>query len=92
MNSNEDFTVCRCENVTYSEMMKAMEKGVNNSREMKLKTRAGMGFCNGRTCGHLINKITGDTQHAEPQFIHLKSQPPIRMISFGTLAGGEYND
>ena len=92
MKSNEDFTVCRCENVTYSEVMREMEKGVNNSREMKLKTRAGMGFCNGRTCGPLINKITGDTQPAEPQFMHLKSQPPIRMISFETLAGGASND
>lgn len=92
MNSNEDFTVCRCENVTYSEIMKAMDKGVNNSRELKLKTRAGMGFCNGRTCGHLINKITDDTKHAEPDFIHLRSQPPIRTISFETLAGGAHND
>ena len=92
MNSNEDFTVCRCENVTYSEVMREMEKGVNNSREMKLKTRAGMGFCNDRTCGPLINKITGDAQHAEPHFMHLKSQPPIRMISFETLAGGARND
>ena len=92
MYSNEDFTVCRCENVTYSEIMKAMDKGVNNSRELKLKTRAGMGFCNGRTCGHLINKITDDTNHEEPEFVHLRSQTPIRTVSFDEMAGGGASD
>src|SRR5690625_6147290 len=39
-----------------------------------------LGFCNGRTCGHLINKMMGDTDSG-PDFIHLRSQPPIRTIS-----------
>ncbi|WP_052254858.1 (2Fe-2S)-binding protein [Salinicoccus sp. YB14-2] len=92
MNSNEDFTVCRCEGVTYSEILKEMDKGVNNSREMKLKTRAGMGFCNGRTCGHLINKITEDAEIETPVFIHLRAQPPIRTVSFEELSGGQFDD
>lgn len=91
MDSNGDFVVCRCENVTYAEMMKEMERGVNNAREMKLKTRAGMGFCNGRTCGHLVNKMMNETDSG-PDFIHLRSQPPIRTISFETLAGGVHDD
>lgn len=92
MMKSEDFTVCRCENVTYSEILAEMDKGVNNSREMKLKTRAGMGFCNGRTCGHLINKITEDTQNESPVFIHLRAQPPIRTVSFEELSGGLLDD
>ena len=92
MNSNEDFTVCRCEGVTYSEILKEMDKGVNNSREMKLKTRAGMGFCNGRTCGHLINKITEDAEIETPVFIHLRAQPPIRTVSFEEISGGQFDD
>lgn len=92
MKSNEDFTVCRCEGVTYSEILKEMDKGVNNSREMKLKTRAGMGFCNGRTCGHLINKITEDAEIETPVFIHLRAQPPIRTVSFEELSGGQFDD
>lgn len=92
MKSSEDFTVCRCEGVTYSKILKEMDKGVNNSREMKLKTRAGMGFCNGRTCGHLINKITEDAENETPVFIHLRAQPPIRTVSFEELSGGQLDD
>lgn len=92
MENNEDFIVCRCENVTYREIMDTMDKGVNDSRELKLKTRAGMGFCNGRTCGHLINKITDDIKEEGPVFIHLRSQPPIRTVSFEELTGGGAGD
>lgn len=92
MKSNEDFVVCRCENVTYQELMETIDKGVNNSRELKLKTRAGMGFCTGRTCGPLITKLTDDVNDPGPIFVHLRSQPPIRTMSFDELAGGDSDD
>lgn len=87
-----DFVVCRCENVYYSELVKMLEDGSNNSRELKLKSRAGMGFCNSRTCGPLLERISEDNKDESPHYVHLKSQPPIRTISLLDLAGRNTND
>lgn len=90
MNYEDDFVVCRCENVYYSDLIKIMEKGANNSRELKLKSRAGMGFCNSRTCGPLLESMTNDKSNESPHYVHLRSQPPIRTISLNDLVkGGE---
>ncbi|MFB9861551.1 (2Fe-2S)-binding protein [Salinicoccus siamensis] len=83
----EDFIVCRCENIYMSELQNIIEEGATNARELKLKSRAGMGFCTSRTCGPFIEKLTGD-HSAEPTFINLKSQPPIRTVSFSELIEG----
>lgn len=86
MQNNNDFIVCRCENVYYSEIMDIIGNGANNSRELKLKSRAGMGFCNSRTCGPFLEKLTEDQNSEEPSYVHLKSQPPIRTISLEALS------
>ncbi|WP_020006318.1 (2Fe-2S)-binding protein [Salinicoccus albus] len=86
MQNDNDFIVCRCENVYYSEILDIIENGTNNSRELKLKSRAGMGFCNSRTCGPFLEKLTGDQNTEAPSYVHLKSQPPIRTVSMGALS------
>lgn len=88
MNRKDDFIVCRCENIYYSELLELMNDSAVNARELKLKSRAGMGFCSARTCGHFLEALTHD-QNTAPSYINLKSQPPVRMISFDTLSGGE---
>ncbi|MEK4556205.1 (2Fe-2S)-binding protein [Jeotgalicoccus sp. FSL K6-3177] len=92
MRKEDDFVVCRCENVYYSDLLEIMEDGANNSRELKLKSRAGMGFCNSRTCGPLLEAMTGDNSNELPHYVHLKSQPPIRTISLLDLARGNNDD
>lgn len=87
MRQEDDFVVCRCENVYYSDLINIMENGTNNSRELKLKSRAGMGFCGSRTCGPFLEKLTGDQNDTSPGYVHLKSQPPIRTISLKELSG-----
>lgn len=89
MKQEDDFVVCRCENIYYSELLNIIENGANNSRELKLKSRAGMGFCGSRTCGPLLERLTGDQDEAAPGYVHLRSQPPIRTISMKELSGEE---
>lgn len=88
MNKQDDFIVCRCENIYYSELLEIMNNGANNSRELKLKSRAGMGFCGSRTCGHFLNQLTDDKNNESPSYINLRAQPPIRTVSFDELSGG----
>jgi NAD(P)H-nitrite reductase large subunit len=80
--------ICRCEEVTLGELLDTAKAYNCSSREIKLRTRAGMGYCGGRTCRHLIDSIIEDTNvgiisHEVP----LKYQPPVRPISFNCFGG-----
>ncbi len=49
--------VCRCEEVTAEEIMEAIRNGADSLDAVKKATRAGMGFCQGRTCKRLIARM-----------------------------------
>jgi thioredoxin reductase len=57
----EDTTeVCRCEEVTAARIRTAVtEYGALDARGVKLLTRAGMGWCQGRMCGPAVALLTG---------------------------------
>lgn len=80
MRKQEDFIICRCENIHMSEIDEILRQGADNARELKLKSRAGMGFCASRTCGPFIEALTQDHEES-PTYINLKAQPPIRTVS-----------
>lgn len=91
MNNKEALVICRCEEVTYEQLSATANEHQCTSRELKLRTRAGMGFCGGRTCrvmvDRVIESIVPNTNEGE---IPLKYQPPIRPVTFGTV--GENHD
>lgn len=49
--------VCRCEEVTKEEILAAIRAGDTTIDAIKKRTRAGMGFCQGRTCRRLVAQI-----------------------------------
>ncbi|MFD7974750.1 FAD-dependent oxidoreductase [Streptomyces sp. NPDC059071] len=52
--------VCRCEEVTAGEVREAVtELGARDARTVKLLTRAGMGWCQGRMCGPAVAALCG---------------------------------
>lgn len=54
-----DTEVCRCEEVTAGRIRTACEEfGAGDTRTVKLLTRAGMGWCQGRTCGFAVRELT----------------------------------
>jgi bacterioferritin-associated ferredoxin len=86
MKTSTDFIVCRCEEVTYQNIVETAKKYKCSSRELKLRTRAGMGFCGGRTCRYLIDMIAADYgQNTMTHNIPLKYQAPVRPVTFGLL-------
>ncbi|WHY67479.1 (2Fe-2S)-binding protein [Neobacillus sp. SuZ13] len=91
MSNKDALVICRCEEVTYGQLFATADEYQCTARELKLRTRAGMGFCGGRTCrvtvDGIIESIVSDAKEAE---IPLKYQPPIRPVTFGTV--GENND
>ncbi|EMF02097.1 FAD-dependent oxidoreductase [Streptomyces mobaraensis NBRC 13819 = DSM 40847] len=51
----DDTDVCRCEEVTAGRVRAAVaELGAHDARTVKLLTRAGMGWCQGRVCGTAV--------------------------------------
>ncbi len=52
--------VCRCEEVPVAEVREAVETlGADDSRTVKLLTRAGMGWCQGRMCAPAVAALAG---------------------------------
>jgi NADPH-dependent 2,4-dienoyl-CoA reductase/sulfur reductase-like enzyme len=47
-----DTVVCRCEEVTVAEISEAVALGARDLRSVKLLSRAGMGWCQGRECAY----------------------------------------
>lgn len=55
----DDTLICRCEEVRYGELRRAVEqRDVKDVRAVKLTTRAGLGMCQGRICGDVVAELT----------------------------------
>ncbi|MEC0123436.1 (2Fe-2S)-binding protein [Paenibacillus pabuli] len=82
--------ICRCEEVALIQLEAAYESGCHTSRQLKMKTRAGMGACQGRICRHLLETwvhAKNPESARDPEL--LPHRPPVRPVTFGQLANGE---
>ncbi|MFJ8661946.1 FAD-dependent oxidoreductase [Streptomyces sp. NPDC093795] len=63
----EDTEICRCEEVPVARVTEAVETlGARDARTVKLFTRAGMGWCQGRMCGPAVSALAGRQPGAAP--------------------------
>lgn len=86
----DEMIICRCEEVTYKELIETTAIYNCSARELKLRTRAGMGYCGGRTCRSMVDDIAGTVKNTENhKEVSLKYQAPIRPISFADLGGDD---
>ncbi|MDQ7798636.1 MAG: (2Fe-2S)-binding protein [Candidatus Edwardsbacteria bacterium] len=87
MASNTDKIICRCEDITESQVLEAIEKGATTADEVKRLTRAGMGHCQGRTCRRLVNQLLARRLGQRPEDQKPVTQrSPLQPISLKTLA------
>ncbi|GHK03994.1 oxidase [Streptomyces sp. Y2F8-2] len=78
---NDDTVVCRCEEVRAGSVREAVaELGAGDLRTVKLLTRAGMGWCQGRVCGPGVAGIAGCAET-------VVRRPFARPVPLGVLAG-----
>jgi len=88
----KDLIICRCEEVTLQHIEETAKKYKSSAREIKLRTRVGMGYCGGRTCRPAVDEVLQDLTGEQPtNAIPLKVQPPVRPISAAGL-GGKIDD
>jgi len=79
--AEEDTIICRCEQVTLSEVNKAISYGAQSVTDIKTITRSGMGNCQGRTCGTILAQILA-AELGKPvetsQFLNIR--PPVHPL------------
>ena len=85
---DDDVIVCRCEEITAGEIRKAIrEYKATSVTEIKRRVRAGMGLCQGRTCGKLVSRILAEeTGKRTDEIKGSTDRPPVRPVTFGELA------
>ncbi|BDZ56144.1 hypothetical protein GCM10025870_32170 [Agromyces marinus] len=84
---DDDTIVCRCESVTRARIEAFSERGVaavdtSSSRGFRLATRAGLGACQGRTCGRSVEDLVGRP-------LGLDRRPVLSSLRIGELAACE---
>lgn len=84
-NIGEDTIVCRCEQVTVKEIVRAVGEGCRNLNEMKRRTRAAMGQCQGRTCESAVTGIMHQHGIALEEIGQLHIRPPIAPIPLSSF-------
>ncbi len=90
---NRDVIICRCEDVTYGEIVDAIDSGLTTTEEIKRVLRCGMGPCQGRTCSRLIARIIAEeTGAAVADVPYPAVRPPSRPVEIGTLAAPDAVD
>jgi len=84
---NRDVIICRCEDVTYGEIVDAIDEGLTTTEEIKRILRCGMGPCQGRTCSRLIARIVAEkTGEKVADVPYPAVRPPSKPVEIGTLA------
>lgn len=90
---NDDVLVCRCEEITAGEIRQAIRDGATDVTQIKLRTRAGMGLCQGRTCEFLVQQILSQELKVDREKTGFSTpRTPQRPITFGTLGGDGFDD
>jgi NAD(P)H-nitrite reductase large subunit len=78
--------ICRCEEVTEEEILKAIKDGATTVDEIKKFTRAGMGLCQGRTCRKTIEKILARELNLKVEDVKTSSyRAPVRPVKMKVL-------
>jgi len=83
-----DTILCRCEEVSVGEIEAALAEGHASVGNLKRRTRAGMGRCQGRYCAPLLNHLVA-TRCGRPQDEYSGFAPrvPVKPVTIADLAG-----
>jgi NADPH-dependent 2,4-dienoyl-CoA reductase/sulfur reductase-like enzyme len=89
---HDDTVVCRCEEVPYDRLRDAVgDLGATGLRAVKLTTRCGMGWCQGRICGRNVASLAAGLAGIDPAALTdaeaLTTRPLVTPIPLGELAG-----
>ncbi len=83
----DDAIVCRCEGLTAADIRKWLSLGCASPDAVKAQSRAGMGRCQGRTCGQAVAEMIAQAHGLPMDAIYpAKARFPAFPVSAGELA------
>lgn len=83
----DDTVICRCEGIRVKEIRKRIAEGATTLGILRKLTRAGMGRCQGRMCGHAVAEILSrQTSHSLDQVELATPRPPVIPIPLHGLS------
>jgi hypothetical protein len=82
---DRELIVCRCEEVKLGALWEAMDQGDRCVDAIKLRTRAGMGICQGRTCLRVVQSLLR-THHPDASLDLHKQRWPVRPVPLDPLS------
>ncbi|GAB3661985.1 FAD/NAD(P)-dependent oxidoreductase [Glycomyces tarimensis] len=86
----EDTLVCRCEEVVYGDVRRAVEElGIGGAGPLESATRAGLGLCQGRMCGRNVAELAGLPAEGADAFRRRPMASPVRLGELAEATSGE---
>lgn len=86
----DETQICRCEEIRAGAVRQAIAEGANTINDVKRRTRAGMGVCQGifctRTMAAMIHATSGEPLE---KLVPMTARPPARLIPLAQLAATE---
>jgi len=87
----DEVLICRCEEVSREMIHQAILDGATTIDAVKKHTRAGMGFCQGRTCRRLVaRQIAEETGAKLEDLLPPTFRPPTRPVKIKVLVEDEH--
>jgi NAD(P)H-nitrite reductase large subunit len=77
--------VCRCEDVTLTEVQEAVEKGHDDLESLKRYTGFGTGWCQGKQCVALVSRVLVSLGGSVPE-APITPRPPFHPVPLAHLA------
>jgi bacterioferritin-associated ferredoxin len=88
--SKKNIIICRCQDITLEEIENIVISGITNPEEIKRILHAGMGPCQGRTCGQLISRIiTEIIKKPASEIMSTNQRPPLVPVPIKAFLGAE---
>lgn len=85
---NNDVLICRCQEVTRGDILRAIADGATTIDGVKRRVRSGMGLCQGKTCERLVARILAEeTGRPMAEIYPQKSRMPVRPVKISTIGG-----
>ncbi|HET7036344.1 MAG TPA: (2Fe-2S)-binding protein [Thermomicrobiaceae bacterium] len=81
--------LCRCEEISLAEVRQAITEGATTVNDVKRRTRAGMGVCQGIYCTRSIAVLLHQSGVPLDELAPMTARPPARLIPIALLADVE---
>ena len=79
--------VCRCEEILIEEVVAAISAGAQSVDDIKRRTRAGMGACQGIFCVPVIAAVAAQAAQVPVERVAgITARPPVRPVMLDALA------